>query len=231
MTITTFTHMDNFYNKLYSLQDLKYKEFHQKLIKKEIIGIRTPKLKEIAKNISKHNYIEYINNCEHKYYEDTIIHGLIITYLNSDFNEIIKLFDDFIPYIDNWATCDIVVGNFKIFKKNKEVGYKKIVEYVNSNNEFEIRVGLVLLLNYYIEPKYLNDIFKICDSINNKKYYCKMAIAWLISICYIKYPTETYKYLLNNKLDKWTYNKAISKIVESNRISNKEEIKKLKQYS
>ena len=72
----------------------------------------------------------------------------------------------------------------KIFKKNKEVGYKKIVEYVNSNNEFEIRVGLVLLLNYYIEPKYLNDIFKICDSINNKKYYCKMAIAWLISICY-----------------------------------------------
>ena len=92
---------------------------------------------------------------------------MIITYLNSDFNEIIKLFDDFIPYIDNWATCDIVVGNFKIFKKNKEVGYKKIVEYVNSNNEFEIRVGLVLLLNYYIEPKYLNDIFKICDSINN----------------------------------------------------------------
>lgn len=220
--------MDDFYEKLYSLQDLKYKEFHQKLIKKEIIGIRTPKLKEIAKKISKHNYIEYINNCKHRYYEDTIIHGLIITYLNIDFNEIIALFDDFIPYIDNWATCDIVVCNFKIFKKNKEIGYKKIFEYVNSNNEFEIRVGLVLLLNYYIEPKYLNKIFAICDGIKNKEYYCEMAIAWLISICYIKYPNETYKYLLNNKLDKWTYNKTISKIVESNRVSNKEEIKKLK---
>lgn len=220
--------MDDFYEKLYSLQDLKYKEFHQKLIKKEIIGIRTPKLKEIAKKISKHNYIEYINNCKHRYYEDTIIHGLIITYLNIDFNEIIALFDDFIPYIDNWATCDIVVSNFKIFKKNKEIGYKKIFEYVNSNNEFEIRVGLVLLLNYYIEPKYLNKIFAICDGIKNKEYYCEMAIAWLISICYIKYPNETYKYLLNNKLDKWTYNKTISKIVESNRVSNKEEIKKLK---
>ena len=92
--------MDDFYEKLYSLHDLKYKEFHQKLIKKEIIGIRTPKLKEIAKKISKHNYIEYINNCKHRYYEDTIIHGLIITYLNIDFNEIIALFDDFIPYID-----------------------------------------------------------------------------------------------------------------------------------
>lgn len=220
--------MDSFYEYLFSLQDLKYKEFHQKLVNKEIIGIRTFKLKEIAKEISNKDYLNYINNCKHIYYEDTIIHGLVITYLKDDFNNIINLFDDFIPYIDNWATCDIVVSNFKIFKKNKEVGYKKVLEYINSNEEFKIRVGLVLLLDYYIEPDYLNKIFKICDEINNKDYYVLMAIAWLISICYIKYPNETYKYLLNNKLDNWTYNKTISKIIDSNRIKNKDEIKKLK---
>lgn len=222
--------MDKFYDYLFSLQDVKYKEFHQKLVKKEIIGIRTPKLKEIAKEISQKDYLEYINRCEHKYYEDTIIHGLVITYLKGDFNDIITLFDDFIFYIDNWATCDIVVSNFKVFKKNKEIGYKKIIEYVNSNEEFKIRVGLVLLLDYYVEPNYLKRIFNICDEISNKEYYVLMAIAWLISICYIKYPNETYSYLLDNKLDKWTYNKTISKIIESNRIKNKEEIKKLKQY-
>jgi len=220
--------MDRFYSYLLSLQDREYQQFHQKLVKKEIIGIRTPKLKEIAKTIAKDDYISFIKLNKHLYYEDTIIHGLVITYLKGDFNEIIKLFDEFIPFIDNWATCDIVVANFKLFNKNKETGYKKILEYINSNKPFSIRVGLVLLLDYYIESKYLNKIFKICDQIDNKDYYVLMAIAWLISICYIKYPKETYNYLLNNNLDDWTYNKAISKIIESRRISNKDELRKLK---
>lgn len=219
---------NKFIDYLFTLKDLKYKKFHSKLILSDnLIGIRTPILKMIAKNISKGDYKTFIKLNKHEYYEETIIHGLIIGYLK-DFKEIIELLDEFIPYVNNWAINDIVCANMKIFKKYQEEGFNIIKKYIKSNNPFQIRICIVLLLDFYINDKYIDEIFKIINNIKNDNYYVKMANAWLLSICYIKYKEKTYNFLLNNNLDKFTLNKTISKICDSKRvdIKDKELLKK-----
>lgn len=219
---------NQFIKYLFSLQDTKYKEFHSKLtLENNLIGIRTPILKKIAKDISKTDYKSFLKYNQHEYYEEIMIHGLLIGYID-EFEETITYLDDYYKYITNWATCDLTCSNLKIFKKNLDKGFIYINKLIKNSNPWIIRVGVVLLLDYYINEKYLDKIFKICDKIKCRDYYVKMAIAWLISICYIKYPIVTKKYLNDNLLDDWTYNKAIQKIKESNRIESKKEIELLK---
>ena len=134
---------------------------------------------------------------------------------------ILKYIDSFIPQIDNWAVCDCFCSSLKFAKNNKELVWDFLHKYINSNKEYEIRFVLVMLLNYYIEEKYLNKIFKIIENYQYNDYYAHMGAAWLISICYIKYPEETTKYLLNSNIDTKTYNKSIQKIIESNKIDKK----------
>ena len=136
---------------------------------------------------------------------------------------------EFIPYIDNWAVCDIFVAGLKI--KEKEKFYNFIQKYLENNKtEFEIRFGLVSLLDYYIDKEHIQEIFKITDKIKRDEYYIEMAIAWLISICYIKFPKETEEYLNNNKLSDFAYNKSIQKIIESTRVDEqvKNKLRKMK---
>lgn len=214
---------NEFLNNLYKLQDIKYKEFHSGLgISNDyLIGIRVPVLKDIAKDISKKDYISFIKYNTHNTYEEILIHGLIIGYIKEDFNIILNLFKDYIKYIDNWALCDIVVANLHIWKKNIKEGLNFVIWCLKQEYEWYKRVGYVLLLDYYINNEYLDTIFLLCDKYQSNDYYVKMAIAWLISICYIKYPNETLIYIKCNKLDKWAHNKAIQKIRESKRV-NKE---------
>jgi len=220
-----------FLDYLTSLQDLKYKDFHSKLIMdSNLIGIRTPELKRIASVIAKGDYEGFIKYNTKSTYEEKILYGLVLGYLKVDFNELLELISNFIPFINNWAINDIVCANMKAFKKNQSSGYLFIKNCLNSDNPWSIRFGLVLLLDFYINDNYIDEILKICNSIKNDHYYVKMAIAWLISICYIKYKDKTLTFLKNNNLDDWTYNKAIQKIIESTRIEKQEklELKKLK---
>lgn len=217
-----FNNYNDFINYLYDNQDLKYKEFHRKLILNDnLIGVRTPILKNIAKNISKSDYNLFIQNNKHELYEENIIHGLLLGYLKEDFNKIKELINSFLPYIDNWAICDMTVSNLKIFKKNKNIGFKEIKKYLKNKNPWINRFGYVLLLSYYIEDKYIDEIFVLCNKYQNE-YYVKMSIAWLLSMCYVKYSEKTLLFLNNNKLDNWTYNKTIQKIIESNRVTKEE---------
>jgi len=200
--------------------DFKYKNFHQRLLKNEnckLIGIRTPLLKDISKQLSKGDYQSFLKYNSHDFYEEKIIHGLILGYIKND--DILTLIDDFIQYIDNWAINDIVCANLKLFKK---IDINYLNKYINSSNPWEIRFGLVLLLDYYVYEANLPFIFNVCNNIKNDDYYVQMAIAWLISICYIKYPNITIKYIKQNSLNKFTFNKTISKICDSYRVSCKE---------
>lgn len=226
------------YNKfieyLYSLQDLKYKEFSSSLMptndEYELIGIRFPILKEIAKKISKNNYIEFININNHKIFEEIMIHGLIIGYLNEDIDIIIKLSKEYIKYIQNWSLCDSFVANLHIMSKYSSKGLNLVKWCLNHKKTYYKRVGYVLLLNYFVKDEYLDLIFSLCDTNNSDEYYVKMAISWLIAECYTFNPTKTINYIKNNKLDKWTHNKAIQKIRESRRVNEieKQELLKLK---
>lgn len=207
---------------LINLQDKKYKEFHSGLCPgtDNMIGIRVPILRNYAKELLKqYEFKDLIENIDEEYYEEIMLQGMLIGLAKKDFYTIIKEIENFIPKIDNWAVCDVFCAGLKITKKNKEKMWDFIKLYLKSDKEFEIRFGVVMLLDYYIEEKYLNQIFKMFNEIKSTDYYVQMAIAWAISICIIKYYNETLEYLKNAKLDNFTYNKALQKGIESYRIT------------
>lgn len=213
-------------------QDLEYKKFHSKLCttKYEIIGVRVPIVKEIAKRYSKEYGIKVIDELSNEYYEEVLVKGLIIGY-SKESNEIRETYiKDFIPEIDNWAICDSTISNMKFIKKDLDLFYEFITNnYQNSKDTYSLRFMIVVFLNYYLESKYIKNILIIIDNINSSEYYVNMAIAWLLSIAYIKNKEITIEYLNNNNLDKFTYNKTIQKICESYQVSKEEkELLKLK---
>ena len=217
---------EDFLTELYSLQDLKYKEFHSKLIMSDkLIGVRTPELKRIAKVIARSNYEDFFKENRHELYEENLVHGLVLGYLKLDFNKLKPFVDDFIPYIDNWAVCDATVANLKVYKKNKtkDIVFNEIKNYLKNDNPWINRFGYVLLLEYFIEEKYMDEIFELCENYKDH-YYVKMAIAWLVSMCYIKYKGRTITFLKKHKLDVWTHNKAIQKIIDSYRVDNMDKV-------
>ncbi len=226
------------YNKLidelYSYQDIKFRDFSKSLMPSKdeyiLIGVRFPLLKKLAKNIANNDYNSFININTHNTFEEIMLHGLLIGYLKEDINTIIKLSKNYIPYITNWALCDSFVANLHILSKYPSNGFKLAIWALKYKKTYYKRVGYVILLNYYIKDEYISFIFSLCDEYIIDDYYVKMSIAWLISMCYIKYPKETLNYLKNNKLDSWTHNKSIQKIRESRQVSDNEknELKKWK---
>lgn len=218
---------------LIQLQDKKYKEFHGGLCPgaENIIGVRVPVLRNYAKELLKqYDFKELMKNIDNEYYEEIMLQGMLIGQAKEEFSTILKYITNFIPKIDNWAVCDVFCAGLKITKKHKEEMWDFIQTYLKSNKEFEIRFGVVMLLDYYIEESYLNQNFEIFDSIKNTAYYVQMAVAWAISICLIKYYDETIKYLKKAKIDKFTYNKALQKGIESYRITpeQKQELRNMK---
>lgn len=201
-------------------EDKKFIDFNKKLIftKYEILGIKVPNMRKIAKEISKTDIISFLNNVENNTYEEVMIEGLTISYIK-DVDLCLKYFNKFINKIDNWAICDTCISSMKIVNKNKELFLRQIKKYIKSKDEYVVRVGVVLLLDYYIEDSYIDLVFDMINSINREEYYINMAIAWLVSVCFVKYRNKTFKYLKDNKLNKFTYNKSIQKIIESYRVS------------
>ena len=208
--------------KIFSLADEKYKEFHSGLCPNtnNIVGVRVPILRNYAKELVKEGFEKNYNKIQTEYYEEIMLKGMMIGLEKMDIDTKLTYIKEFIPYIDNWAVCDIFVAGLKI--KEKEKFYNFIQKYLENNKtEFEIRFGLVSLLDYFIDKEHIQQIFKITDKIKRDEYYIEMAIAWLISICYIKFPKETEEYLNNNKLSDFAYNKSIQKIIESTRVDEK----------
>ncbi len=212
-----------FLKELNTNKDLKYKEFNQKIIITEypMLGVRTPLLRKIAKEISKTDYKSFLKLVTTNTYEEILIEGFVISNIK-DVDESITYFDKFIKKIDNWAICDLVVSGMKIVKNNKKLFFNKIKNYLQDKHEYTVRVGVILLLDFYIEKDYLKEVFKLIDNIKREEYYIKMAIAWLLSICLIKYKEETLIYLKNSSLDDFTYNKALQKARESTRVTKEE---------
>ena len=202
-------------------QDIEYQKFHSKLILEEckVIGIRMPILKQIAKEISKGNYKEFLIWNEHFYYEEKMIHGLLLGNIKIDFASRLNLLNEFLPFNQNWAINDGVCANLKQFKNNQEQGYLWILTLIYSNHPWKIRFGIVLLLDYYINDNYIEKILEIACKTYPSHYYVEMAIAWLLSFCYIKYPEKTEPIIESKRLNSFIQNKTISKIRDSYRVT------------
>lgn len=215
---------------LFEIRDIKYRDFQSGLgVGDNVIGIRTPLMKKMAKEISKGNYKEFLELLGRNYYEEITLYGFIMCNIKA-LEESVKYLDIYKERINSWATCDLLCSGYKIVNKNKDYFWKYINNNISSDNLWIRRMCFVLMLSYYIEDEYLEDIFRLCDMYTTNEYYVQMAVAWLISICYIKYSENTLKYIMNNKLDDFTHNKAIQKIRESYRVSvkDKEYLKSLK---
>ena len=219
-----------FLNYLITLEDLKYKDFHKKIITSDnLIGIRTNELKKIAKEISNNNYQEFIKLNDSNLYEPIMIEGFIYSYLKIPFDELTNYLNEYLKKINNWAHVDLLVSSLKIFNKNQEQGFKYAKKLIHSKNNWIKRCGIIIMLNYYLHDIYIDKTLEIVSKIKTDDYYVKMAIAWLMSISYIKYKEKTLIYLVNIE-DNFIYNKTLSKIVDSKRISEEEKefIKSLK---
>lgn len=209
-------------DELLKFKDLEYKTFQSKLIpnidSNTMIGVRTPKLKDIARNLYKNNDYElFLNSLPHNYYEENIIHGLVISEIKN-YDLCINYMDKFFPYVDNWAVCDQT--NPKIFKKHKKEVLLKINEWIKSKEVYKIRFGVKTLMNYFLDDDFNKDYLKLPFIIKNDDYYVKMMIAWFYSTALAKKYDETIKIIESNELDIFIHNKTIQKAIESFRVTD-----------
>lgn len=204
---------------LLDLVEPSYQEFTSKLLPgiDNILGVRLPVLRNLAKDISKDNPIAYLNVATNDSFEEIMLQGMVIGYLK-DIDLICNQIEAFLPKINNWSVCDSFCAGLKITKKKPKEMWEFILPYLKDDREYYIRFAAVMLLNYYVDEEHIEEALQALDDIKHEAYYVKMAVAWAISIYYIKLPEQTMEYLGNNSLDNFTYNKALQKITESLRI-------------
>lgn len=218
--------------RLESAKDEKNAIFFQKIspTAKNVTGVRVPFIRKLAKEIVKDNGKDFLESYVVYSHEEFLLYGIVIAYIKAPLEEKFTYLEKYIPKIYDWSGCDIVISSFKF--KEHELGrvYDFIMKYRFSCHEYETRFMIVMLLNAFIREEYLDNIKEILETETFDKYYTQMAAAWLISVMFVKYRDYTLNYLYNNKLDDFTYNKALQKIRESLRVTkqDKELIKTLK---
>ncbi|MDE5976994.1 MAG: DNA alkylation repair protein [Turicibacter sp.] len=202
---------------LLEFAELDYQRFSARLLPgtPNILGVRLPILRKMAKQIAKENGREYLKQNDEVYFEEFMLKGMVIGYLkDTTVHEMMSYIRHFVPKINNWSVCDSFCSGLKITKQNQQVFWPMLIAYLSSEEDFEVRFAVVMMLTYYVDNQYVTEILKEFDRIKHTGYYVRMAIAWAISICYVKYPQLTLNYLETTTLDTYTYNKALQKISE-----------------
>lgn len=209
-------------DKLKELAEEEYRKFSSGLVPDagNILGVRLPHLRRLAKEIANGDWRGYLASADGEYHEELMLQGFVIGLVKTDIDERLKLIADFVPKIKNWAVCDSFIMGLKFTLKNKERVWEFLQNYTESGEEFEVRFAVVMLMDYFVDEEYVSRVLKLADCIKHDGYYVKMAVAWALSVCYIKFPGKTMEYLKNNSLDSFTYNKALQKIIESNRVDS-----------
>lgn len=216
----------NLREELFSLQDLKYRDFHSALVpnidKEQIIGVRLPELRKIGKKLTD-------NNFDWHYYEEIMLHGFYIGYARLSFEDRLSLLKNFVPYINNWAVCDCVCSTLKFVNKNKESFLEFLKPYMNSEKEYELRFAIVMLMDYYLDDEFLQFTVDYLSKIKSDYYYVNMAVAWALSVAFVKKSSSVLPLIENYVLLSFVHNKTISKICDSYRV-DKTTKEKLKTY-
>lgn len=217
---------------LFALSDSVYRDFQSALIpsvdKSRVIGVRIPVLRRLALEIAKSGKSDVILDVlPHKYYEEDNLHAFLIEQI-TDFNECIRRIDSFLPFVDNWATCDSM--NPKIFKSHIAELEEHIFKWLASDFEYEVRYAVGALMRCFLDDHFSLRYLDTVANVGREEYYVKMMVAWYFATALSKQYEATVGYFERRVLDKWTHNKAIQKAIESFRISTaqKEYLRKLK---
>ena len=212
--------------------DPSYREFHRSLVPglENFLGVRVPKLREISRKAAREDYWSFAGEADRETYEELMIRGMMIGYARLTREEQRRELEKFVPLINNWAVCDCCCSTYKFMKKDQEEWFAFLRTYAASDKEYEIRFSLVSMLDFFINEDYIDQVLEILGQVRHEGYYVKMAASWAVSICYVKFPEKTEKFLRKNLLDDFTHNKSIQKIRESYRVSkeDKERLKTLR---
>lgn len=209
---------------LFELQDMGYRDFHSRLMptidKTAIIGVRTPELRRLAgklyKEMTEAERSCFMKELPHKYYEENNLHGFFIE-KEKDYDTCIKLLDEFLPFVDNWATCDLM--NPKVFAKSHDRLIEDIKRWISSEHTYEVRFAIGMLMGHFLDEDFCTDYLTLATSVVTDEYYINMMTAWYVATALAKQYDEAVKLIEQNILPVWVHNKSIQKSIESNRIS------------
>ena len=210
------------YERLLSYQDEDYKEFQSKLVpnidKETIIGVRTPQIRGIVKEIfGTEEATIFLQTLPHQYYEENLVHFFLISKIK-DFNECVREVERFLPYINCWPVCDQATP--LVFKKNHDTLLPLIKKWIKSKHVYTARFGIRMLMNEFLNDDFKDEYLELVSSKNGDDYYLKMMIAWFFATALAKQYDATIKYIENRCLDPWIHKKTIQKAIESYRVSD-----------
>lgn len=211
---------------LFELQDLKYRDFQSKLLpkteKEKIIGVRTPILRKFAKEFAQTKEAQnFLQELPHQYYEENNLHLMIVTQI-CDYKKCLKEVTQFLPYIDNWATCDLPLP--KCFEKHKAELIVDVKKWIASNDTYTIRYGIGVLLRLYLDEEFKDEYPKLVSAVISDEYYVNMMIAWYFATALVKQYDAALPFLTEKRLPVWIHNKAIQKAIESTRIPTRQKL-------
>ncbi|MBR3789210.1 MAG: DNA alkylation repair protein [Clostridia bacterium] len=216
--------MKKILDELFSLQDKEYREFNGKLIptvsKENVIGIRIPVLRKYEKEIrNTEKAREFLKSLPHKYTEEYNLHALLLENIKS-YNDTITALNDFLPFVDNWATCDIM--SIKIFKKHLDILPEQLDLWLNSSHTYTIRFAIKMYMTYYLDDNFKIEYMTKISKLRSDEYYVNMMIAWYFATALAKQYDSAIKFLEEKKLSGWVHNKTIQKAIESYRITDEQ---------
>ena len=209
---------------LFALKDEKYKEFQKKLIptvdENTVIGVRMPVLRKYAKDVSgTPGAVIFMQTLPHEYYEENNLDGMLIETMK-DYDECIAYLEEFLPYVDNWATCDLISP--RVFKKHKDELLVKIKEWMASDRVYTIRFGMEMLMTHFLDEDFKPEYLGMAADVHSEEYYVNMMIAWFFATALAKQYEASLPYIENHCMDRWTHNKTIQKAIESYRITDEQ---------
>ncbi len=217
---------------LFTMQDIPYRDFQSKLIPnvaaEAFIGVRTPELRKYAKHLVKEEGVEaFLQDLPHRYFDENQLHAFIISEIK-DFDRCMDETERFLPYVDNWATCDQLSP--KVFKKHRTELLRHIRVWITSDKTYTIRFGTGMLMQHFLDEDFDSEYPELAARIRSDEYYVNMMIAWYFATALAKQYTSILPYIEKNRLDRWTHNKAVQKALESYRITpeQKDYLKTLK---
>ncbi len=210
--------------RLFDLRDSVYADFQAKLTPTVpadlFIGVRVPKVRAFAKEFGKEPlHKDFLNELPHTYYDENMLHGLLISDMK-DFTSCVEETDKFLPYVDNWAVCDIMSP--KVFKKHKPELLTKIREWAASDKTYTCRFGIEMLMSHFLDEDFKPEYLQIPAVVKSEEYYVNMMIAWFFATALAKQWDATIGYIEKKKLSPWVHNKTIQKACESFRITEEQ---------
>ena len=213
--------LDEIRDELFKMQDIEYRDFNSKLIptvkKEDMIGVRTPELRKYAKKLLKEEGMEdFLHSLPHKYFDENQLHAFMISEIK-DFKFCIDELINFLPYLDNWATCDQLSP--KIFKKYRNDLLPHIYEWLKSDKTYTVRFGIGMLMEHFLDEDFKSEYPEMVAAVRSEEYYINMMTAWYFATALAKQYENILPFIEGNKLDTWTHNKTIQKAIESNRIN------------